>query len=110
MPSTGGADAEPVNYTIRADAGLYHIDVVKHSSDYEKRILPLQWAIDQVRYALNATVEFSQVRQAVIELRTGKSLHPPLEWPFNQETNEEQSTETRLSYIRGLRTLLVLAL
>lgn len=48
MPSSDGENAEPVNYTIRADAGLYHIDAVKHSSDYEKRILPLQWAIDQV--------------------------------------------------------------
>lgn len=39
----------PVNYTIRADGGLFHIDVVRHSSDYERRILPLQWAVDSVR-------------------------------------------------------------
>lgn len=37
-------------------------------------------------------------------------MQTPLELPFNQETNEEQDTDTRLSYIRGLRTLLVLAL
>ena len=37
-----------VNYTIMADGGLAHIDVIKHSSDYERRILPLQWAIDSV--------------------------------------------------------------
>lgn len=45
LPAEGGA---PVNYTIRADGGLFHIDVVSHNSDYEKRILPLQWAIDSV--------------------------------------------------------------
>ena len=48
IPANGSA-TNPINYTIRADAGLAHIDVVKHSSDFEKRILPLQWAIDQVK-------------------------------------------------------------
>ena len=38
----------PLNYTLRADGGLFHIDVTKHSSDYERRLLPLQWAIDSV--------------------------------------------------------------
>ena len=38
----------PLNYTLRADGGLFHIDVTKHNSDYEKRLLPLQWAIDSV--------------------------------------------------------------
>lgn len=42
-------DPTPVNYTIRADGGLWHIDVKGGKSDYEKRILPLQWAVDQVR-------------------------------------------------------------
>ena len=37
-----------LNYTLRADAGLFHIDVTKHTSDYEERLLPLQWAIDSV--------------------------------------------------------------
>lgn len=41
-------DPTPLNYTIRADGGLFHIDVVRHTSDYEKRILPLQWAVDSV--------------------------------------------------------------
>ncbi|KAJ3806238.1 hypothetical protein F5876DRAFT_91149 [Lentinula aff. lateritia] len=91
IPSLGTG---PINYTILADGGLVHIDVVKHTSDFEERILPLQWAIDQ----------------AIVELQTGVQLPTPLEWPFSQETNEEQSTDIRLSYIRGLRTLLVLAL
>lgn len=38
-----------LNYTIRADAGLGFIDVVKHGSDFERRVLPLQWAVDSVR-------------------------------------------------------------
>jgi ATP-binding cassette subfamily A (ABC1) protein 3 len=48
IPAHGSA-AKPVNYTLRADSGLGHIDVFKHTSDYELRILPLQWAVDQVR-------------------------------------------------------------
>ncbi|KAK0217586.1 hypothetical protein EDD85DRAFT_990713 [Armillaria nabsnona] len=93
IPANGSA-TNPINYTIRADAGLAHIDVVKHASDFEKRILPLQWAIDQ----------------AIIELHTGERAPTPFQWPFTQETNEERDTRTRLSYIRGLRTLLVLLL
>ena len=38
-----------MNYTIFVDGGLEHVDVEKHSSDYEERVLPLQWAIDSVR-------------------------------------------------------------
>ena len=41
-------DSLPLNYTLRADGGLFHIDVTKHTSDYEKRVLPLQWAVDSV--------------------------------------------------------------
>ncbi|KAI0076833.1 P-loop containing nucleoside triphosphate hydrolase protein [Panus rudis PR-1116 ss-1] len=91
---SNASDPQPINYTIRADGGLFHIDVTRHTSDYEERILPLQWAVDQ----------------AIIELRTGAQVPIPLEWPFTQETNDEQFTDIRLSYIRGLRTLLVLAL
>ncbi|CAK5265997.1 unnamed protein product [Mycena citricolor] len=88
------ADAtRPVNYTIFSDSGLFHIDVQRHSSDFETRVLPLQWAVDQ----------------AIIELRTGVTVPAPLEWPFNNETNEEQDKRTRLSFIRGIRELLVIA-
>ncbi|KAF7302390.1 hypothetical protein HMN09_00872700 [Mycena chlorophos] len=75
--------SKPVNYTILADSGLIHIDVVKHSSDFELR--------------------------AIIELRTGITLDPPREWPFTNETNTEQSDRTRLSFVRGIRELLVIA-
>ncbi|KAH8094651.1 P-loop containing nucleoside triphosphate hydrolase protein [Cristinia sonorae] len=94
LPTANATDVRPINYTLLADGGLFHIDAVKHTSDYELRLLPLQWAVNQ----------------AIIELKTGERLPPPVELPYNTETNEQQSTDIRLSYIRGLRTLLVLAL
>ena len=51
----GPNDSLPLNYTLRADGGLFHIDVTKHTSDYEKRLLPLQWAVDSVRAPANVT-------------------------------------------------------
>ncbi|KAL6298600.1 hypothetical protein BKA93DRAFT_743844 [Sparassis latifolia] len=96
LPFAGGgaAEAQAINYTLRADGGLYYINVVKHTSSYEERVMPLQWAVDS----------------AIIELTTGTQPLTPLELPFTQLTNSEQSTKIRLSFIRGLRELLVLAL
>ena len=37
-----------LNYTIQVDGGLTFIDVVHHAGDYERRVLPLQWAVDSV--------------------------------------------------------------
>jgi ATP-binding cassette subfamily A (ABC1) protein 3 len=48
IPANSSA-GKPVIYTIRADSGLVFIDVKNHKSDFEKRVLPLQWAIDEVR-------------------------------------------------------------
>jgi ATP-binding cassette subfamily A (ABC1) protein 3 len=72
-----------VNYTIQADAGLYHIDV-RGRSDYERRVLPLQLALDS----------------AIASLLSNSTLPTPLEWPFTRETNAEQATRTRLSALR----------
>ncbi|TDL26382.1 P-loop containing nucleoside triphosphate hydrolase protein [Rickenella mellea] len=87
-------DSSALNYTIRADSSLYFVDVVAHKSDYEERVLPLQWAIDS----------------AIIELRTGTQTPTPLEWPFTQETNKEQSIRTRLDFIKAIRNYFVIAL
>ncbi|KAG1763849.1 hypothetical protein EDD22DRAFT_482473 [Suillus occidentalis] len=87
-------DTAPINYTIIADGGLAHINVYSHTSDFETRMLPLQWALDQ----------------AIIDLKSGQGVPTPMEWPYNQETNQQQATNTRLSFIRGIRTLLVIAL
>jgi ATP-binding cassette subfamily A (ABC1) protein 3 len=43
-----------VNYTIFADASLSSIDVEHHTSDFERRVFALQWAVDQVRFPLPA--------------------------------------------------------
>jgi ATP-binding cassette, subfamily A (ABC1), member 3 len=83
-----------VNYTIRADAGLRYINVAKHTSEVDVRLLPLQWALDS----------------AIVSLRTGNSLSTPDILPFTQETNEDQSRKFRRAYIGGIRVLFVLVL
>lgn len=102
IPADGNA-SNPINYTIFGDAALGFIDVVRHTSDFERRMLPLQWAIDQVMFFLQVFF-FGLGRrveplsfQAIIETQTGIQQQTPLEWPFNEETNQEQSTRTRLS-------------
>ncbi|PPQ79372.1 hypothetical protein CVT25_002642 [Psilocybe cyanescens] len=82
-----------VNYTIFADAGLSYIELTNHGSDFEKRILPLQWSLDK----------------AIIELRTGNQQATPMEWPYSNFTNHDQSTNFRRSYIRGIREIIGLA-
>ena len=42
-----GSDST-LNYTIRVDDHLGFVNVKDHTSDYELRVLPLQWAIDSV--------------------------------------------------------------
>ncbi|KAG2067404.1 P-loop containing nucleoside triphosphate hydrolase protein [Suillus decipiens] len=87
-------DMTPISYTISADGGLIYVNVISHTSSFETRILPLQWALDQ----------------AIIELRSGQGVPTPMEWPYSQETNQQQATDMRLSFIRGIRNLLVIAL
>lgn len=48
LPAEGSNGGQTLNYTIRADSGLNYIDVKGHTSYIEKRILPLQWAIESV--------------------------------------------------------------
>lgn len=124
-----------INYTIRADAGLLFIDV-ENNSDFEIRLLPLQMAVDKVGWQICFEGEHALIEcrhdQAIIQVTTGTEVpNIPRELPFSQETNEEQDTRIRLSkpsssllscatflvssrtstgYIRGLRSLLVLAL
>ena len=44
---TAGSDGT-LNYTIRGDQHLTFVDVIHHTSDFEVRILPLQWAVESV--------------------------------------------------------------
>lgn len=48
IPPANNSQFLPVNYTIHADVGLQHVDNAHHDSDYEIRIMPLQWAVDTV--------------------------------------------------------------
>ncbi|KAH9830408.1 uncharacterized protein C8Q71DRAFT_862423 [Rhodofomes roseus] len=95
LPTAGDPDSvkQVLNYTLRADSGLSFIDVVKHTSSVEERLMPLQWAVDS----------------AYIELVTGSTPYRPYEWPFTQTDNTEQYTAIRLSYLRGTRMILVIA-
>jgi ATP-binding cassette subfamily A (ABC1) protein 3 len=47
LPGSNDSDTN-VQYSIQVDAGLIYVNVVRHTSDFEERVLPLQWAIDQV--------------------------------------------------------------
>ncbi|KAH8091365.1 P-loop containing nucleoside triphosphate hydrolase protein [Cristinia sonorae] len=94
FPATNPEDVQPFNYTILADGGLSHVDVVAHKSDYEVRLLPLQWAVDQ----------------AIIELTTAVRLQTPVELPYNTKTREQQSTESRVNYVRSLRSISAISL
>ncbi|KAI0323366.1 P-loop containing nucleoside triphosphate hydrolase protein [Cubamyces sp. BRFM 1775] len=82
-----------LNYTVSADQHLYFIDVQHHTSDFELRILPLQWAIES----------------AFVELDTGVPLATPQEWPFTQATNSQQVVGIRLGYVSFVQALLVIA-
>ena len=95
MPTKGDpkSSKQPFNYTLRADSGLYYINVFKHTSSFEQRVMPLQWAVES----------------AYTELVTSATPYLPREWPFTQSDNAEQMTQTRLSYLRGTRMILVLA-
>ncbi|KAI0327697.1 P-loop containing nucleoside triphosphate hydrolase protein [Cubamyces sp. BRFM 1775] len=89
---TAGSDGT-LNYTIRGDQHLTFVDVIHHTSDFEVRILPLQWAVES----------------AIIELDTGVTPATPLEWPFTQTTNEQDNSDIRISYINQVAKFLVIA-
>ncbi|KAK9368495.1 hypothetical protein V1509DRAFT_646641 [Lipomyces kononenkoae] len=43
------------NYTLRADAGLFRVKVDDHTSDVERYLLPVQWAVDSAILGLDQT-------------------------------------------------------
>ncbi|KAJ7862845.1 hypothetical protein B0H13DRAFT_1097709 [Mycena leptocephala] len=67
----------PINYTLIADYGFNRIDVSHHTGDFQTRVMPLQWAVDQ----------------AIIEIRTGVAVSTPLDWGFTMTTNAEQNVD-----------------
>ncbi|KAK9322462.1 hypothetical protein V1517DRAFT_323218 [Lipomyces orientalis] len=48
-------DNRVYNYTLRADAGLFRVKVDDHTSDVERYLLPVQWAVDSAILELDQT-------------------------------------------------------
>lgn len=93
---TSDPGTRSTNYTLRFDPGLNKVNVRDNSGDIEKRMFPLQWALDS----------------AIIQLQggpnaTGQTV--PREQPFTHATQEGQSEDQRLSLLGGIETLVVLA-
>jgi ATP-binding cassette subfamily A (ABC1) protein 3 len=98
-------ESAPITYTIRGDIGLFRIDVKSHDSDFEQRILPLQWAVDRVGASpsIHPYLIADAFVQAIVQLTTGTRMPTPLEWPFTNETNEEQEARIRRSNVFSSR-------
>ncbi|KAH9937769.1 P-loop containing nucleoside triphosphate hydrolase protein [Epithele typhae] len=80
LPARG--NNQTINYTIRVDDSTGFIDVKGHNSDYEVRVLPVQWAVDS----------------AIIEVQTGTKPPTPLEWPFVWDFGGDAS-DSRLNFL-----------
>ncbi|KAG8891481.1 hypothetical protein FRC01_014673 [Tulasnella sp. 417] len=86
--------ASPIYYIIRGDMGQTYVNVKRHTGDYEKNVLPIQWAIDS----------------AIIELKTGVKPPTPLEQPYTLKTNEEQAETTRKQFMSAIDGVFAVAL
>ncbi|KAG8734716.1 hypothetical protein FRC10_011502, partial [Ceratobasidium sp. 414] len=93
---TGAGDSQPMNYTIRMDGGRTAVDVEKHTSDYERVALPVQWAVDKAAMQLLGV--------------NVNNIPTPQEWPYTQGSNEESRLDQRLSYLDIIETFLVFVL
>ncbi|KAK4686551.1 hypothetical protein P7C73_g3574, partial [Tremellales sp. Uapishka_1] len=88
-------EASELNYTLTSDFGLAKLNTQSPSKDdVQNRILPLQWALDS----------------NFIEMTTGTKPPMPLVWEYTIMTNAEKNRMNRFSYLRGIRSLIVLAL
>lgn len=104
--------ASPIFYIIRGDMGETYVNVKGHTGDYEKNVLPIQWAIDSVSSTASTSVTYRAYGtfQAIIELKTGVKPPTPLEQPYTMETNEEQAAQTRQDFLTFIDAVLVIAL
>ncbi|KAG8734715.1 hypothetical protein FRC10_011501, partial [Ceratobasidium sp. 414] len=94
--ATAADNISSTDYTIMIDWGRRAVDVEKHTSDYEKVVLPVQWAMDK------AAMQLLGVNVS--------SIPTPLEWIFTQKSNEESRLNRRLSYLKVIETLLAFVL
>ena len=85
------------NYTIRVNSGIGHIDVKSHNSDYERIVLPLQWAVESVRVPSRSVIHIPhKVQQAIIEITTGITPDTPLEWPYTFASPNNTKDDVRI--------------
>lgn len=100
IPTASVSDKRALNYTFWAGSGAYRVDVVKHTSDLETILVPLQWAVNQVPFFCNRlrlTKEDTEKKnQAIIELTTGQTAPTPLQLPFTHEVDSDTSQDNRL--------------
>ncbi|ORY26511.1 hypothetical protein BCR39DRAFT_541062 [Naematelia encephala] len=85
--------AHELTYTLRSDFGLTSVDVDDHTKDDVQLRLPFQWAIEST----------------FIEMTTGTVPPSPMQWEYTNQSIEEFDEVNRLSYLRGIRSLIVLA-
>jgi hypothetical protein len=109
---------------------LYYINVEKHTSDFEERVLPLQWAVDQV-ILIAGSFQWRGIDKSDDYRRSSSFTGVyrfPLPWNCHSHNKRTKNWRNRYysvsnhqvdchipsndstGYIRGLRTLLVLAL
>ncbi|KAK9324278.1 hypothetical protein V1517DRAFT_337094 [Lipomyces orientalis] len=72
------------NYSLRADAGLGIVNVPDHTSDSERYLLPLQWAVD-------ATLTGLSVLDDV-----------PLSLPYTSRSEEQHRQDIRVNYMNAV--------
>lgn len=93
-----------LNYTMRGDDGLTQVDPVDLANDdFQKRFLPLQWAIESVRAAAMWTL---LTVQTWINMTTGTLPDPPLVWEYTTETQEQYKESLRKSELWGAQQLI----
>ncbi|TFK42145.1 hypothetical protein BDQ12DRAFT_703521 [Crucibulum laeve] len=92
IPNVLAGDTRPVSYTIRTPE-MAHVDVIKHDSDVELSLIPIQWAVNQ----------------AIIQLVTATEIPTPNELPFTTQTTAQHNDELRRSYLNLANSFVVLA-
>ncbi|KAJ8099088.1 hypothetical protein POJ06DRAFT_255912 [Lipomyces tetrasporus] len=72
------------NYSLRADAGLGIINVPDHTSDAERYLLPLQWAVDATLTGLSVLDD------------------APLSLPYTSRSEEQHRQDIRVNYMNAV--------
>ncbi|KAH9920558.1 P-loop containing nucleoside triphosphate hydrolase protein [Epithele typhae] len=90
LPARG--NNKTINYTIRVDESTSFVDIKGHNSDYEVRVLPVQWAVES----------------AIIEIQTGTKPPTPLEWPFIRTPTAAPLTRVAPDFLKRVGFLLQL--